>query len=317
MSYPLSIIPLSIKKVYIKKTCIVILGPTAVGKTGLGIQIAQYFSTEIISADSRQCFKELNIGVAKPSPEQLQLIPHHFINSHSINEDMNAAVFENYALQKTAEIFAMHDIAVMVGGTGLYIKAFCEGLDEIPAIVPAVKEKIIAGYEAKGMDWLQQELQKNDPDYYRIGETKNPHRLLRALEVKLSTGRSIISFQKKEKIERDFDIIKIGLELPREELYKRVTGRVDKMLEDGLLKEIELLHPHKNLNALQTVGYKELFSYLEGAITLTEAITGIKQNTRHYAKRQMTWFKKDKETIWCTPEYRQLIKLVKSLTYDV
>ncbi len=230
---------------------------------------------------------------------------------------MNAAVFENYALQKVAEIFTKHDITVMVGGTGLYIKAFCEGLDEIPAIVPAIKKKIIADYEAKGMDWLQQEVDINDPDYYRTGETKNPHRMLRALEVKLSTGRSILSFQKKEKVKRDFNIIKIGLELPREELYNRVNGRVDKMLEDGLLQEIETLQPHKNLNALQTVGYKELFSYLEGAITLSEAIAAIKQNTRHYAKRQMTWFKKDKEIIWCVPEFKQLIEKIKYKMDDV
>jgi tRNA dimethylallyltransferase len=283
------------------KTCLVIVGPTAVGKTSLAIQLAQYFSTAIISADSRQCFKELNIGVAKPSATELQLVPHSFINSHSIKEDVNAAVFEHYAMQKVNEIFTKHDIAIMVGGTGLYIKAFCNGIDEVPAIDSAIREKIITHYQQNGLEWLQHEVEKNDPVYFVKGETKNPQRLMRALEVKLSTGKSIIEFQTQQKKQRDFNIIKIGLELTKEQLHKNINHRVDVMMEQGLLTEVENLLPYKNLNALQTVGYKELFEYFDGNTSLANAIDSIKINTRQYAKRQMTWFKKDEEVSWMDP----------------
>jgi tRNA dimethylallyltransferase len=283
------------------KTCIVIAGPTAVGKTSFAIQLAQQLSTQIISADSRQCFKELNIGVAKPSPEQLQLVKHYFINSHSITEEVNAVVFEQYALQKVNEIFAQHDTAVMVGGTGLYIKAFCNGIDAVPAVDLAIREKIIAAYELQGLEWLQKEVQENDPDYFAKGEIKNPQRLMRALEVKLSSGRSILDFQTQQKKQRDFNIIKLGLELPKEELYKNINSRVDEMIAQGLTKEVEGLYQYKNLNALQTVGYKELFDYAYGVLPLEKAVEQIKLNTRHYAKRQMTWFKKDVELKWVSP----------------
>ena len=186
-----------------KKICIVIAGPTAVGKTTLAIQLAQQFNTQIISADSRQCFKELNIGVAKPSPEQLQLVKHYFINSHSVTEDINAVVFEQYALKKINEIFTQHDIAVMVGGTGLYIKAFCNGIDEVPVVDMTIRKKIISEYELLGLEWLQQEVQKNDPAYFTKGEIKNPQRLMRALEVKLSSGKSILDFQTQQKKQRN------------------------------------------------------------------------------------------------------------------
>ena len=197
------------------KTCIVIVGPTAVGKTSIAVKTALHFQTEIISADSRQCFKELNIGVAKPSAEELQQVKHHFINSHSINNEMNAAIFEQYALEKINEIFKNHDVAVMVGGTGLYVKTFCNGIDEVPVIDEKIRKKINADFEWEGLEWLQKEVEKNDPVYYAKGEIKNPHRLLRALEVKLSTGRSIIEFQTQQKKHRNFNIIKIGLELPK------------------------------------------------------------------------------------------------------
>jgi tRNA dimethylallyltransferase len=297
------------------KTCLVIVGPTAVGKTALAIQLAQHFNTSIISADSRQCFKELNIGVAKPSADELQLVPHYFINSHSINEEVNAASFEKYALQKVNEIFAQHDTAVLVGGTGLYVNAFCSGIDEVPAIDPAIREKIIAHYEQNGLEWLQNEVQKNDPVYFAKGEMKNPQRLMRALEVKLSSGKSIIEFQTRQKKQRDFNIIKIGLEQPKEQLHKNINHRVDSMMEQGLLAEVENLLPYKNLNALQTVGYKELFDYFDGNTTLTNAIEGIKINTRQYAKRQMTWFKKDEGIKWVRAgDNENIIALTKELT---
>jgi tRNA dimethylallyltransferase len=297
------------------KTCIVIVGPTAVGKTALAIQLAQHFKTKIISADSRQCFKELNIGVAKPSAEELQLVPHYFINSHSVNEEVNAAVFEQYALQKVNDIFAQHNIAVMVGGTGLYIKAFCNGIDEVPAIDPAIREKIIAQYEQHGLEWLQNEIKTNDPLYFAKGEIKNPQRLMRALEVKLSSGKSIIEFQTQQKKQRDFNIIKIGLELPKEQLHKNINHRVDIMMEQGLLAEVENLLPYKNLNALQTVGYKELFDYFDGTISLAGAIERIKINTRQYAKRQMTWFKKDADIKWVgAGDYEKIKALTEGLT---
>lgn len=283
------------------KTCIVIAGPTAVGKTSFAIQLAQQLNTQIISADSRQCFKELNIGVAKPSPEQLQQVKHYFINSHSVNDEVNAVVFEQYALQKVNEIFAQHNTAVMVGGTGLYIKAFCNGIDAVPAVDIAIREKIIADYELQGLEWLQTEVQKNDPAYFTKGEIKNPQRLMRALEVKLSSGQSILDFQTQQKKQRDFNIIKLGLELPKEELYKNINSRVDEMIVQGLTKEVEDLYQYKNLNALQTVGYKELFDYADGVLPLEKAIEQIKLNTRHYAKRQMTWFKKDVEMKWVSP----------------
>jgi tRNA dimethylallyltransferase len=286
----------------VKKTCIVIVGPTAVGKTPLALQVAQHFNTEIISADSRQCFKELNIGVAKPSIEELQLVKHHFISSHSIHDEVNTAVFEQYGLQKAKEIFTRNDIAVAVGGTGLYVKTFCQGIDEVPLVKPGIREKITANYEWEGLEWLQEEVKKNDPEYYEKGEIKNPQRLMRALEVKLSTGRSIIEFQTQPKKQRDFDIIKIGLELPREQLNKNINARVDAMMKAGLLDEVKKLEPQRKLNALQTVGYRELFGHLQGDLSLEDAVEIIKINTRQYAKRQMTWFKKDEEVNWCEPD---------------
>ena len=209
------------------KTIIVLAGPTAVGKTSLAIDIARHFNTEIISADSRQCYKELNIGVAKPSPEQLQTVRHHFINSHSIHDDVNAATFENYALQKSEEIFAHNLVAVMVGGTGLYIKAFCEGLDEIPPVPDEIRANIIQQYDVLGLPWLQQEIQSKDPLYFSTGEILNPQRLMRALEVKLSTGKSIRDYQSNKTVTRNFNVIKIGLDLPRESLHTNINHRAN------------------------------------------------------------------------------------------
>jgi tRNA dimethylallyltransferase len=280
------------------KTCLIIAGPTAVGKTSFAIEAAQYFQTEIISADSRQCFKELNIGVAKPSKEQLQKVKHWFINSHSVTDDVNTKVFEAYALQKVEEIFKHHDVAVMVGGTGLYIKAFGEGLDELPGIDNTIRDRIVSDYNEKGIGWLQEEIRLNDPLFFSKGEMQNPQRMLRALEVKLSTGKSLFDFHSHAKKPRDFKIIKTGLTLPKEELHNNINSRVDEMMESGLLDEVKSLMPYKHLNALQTVGYRELSDHLEGKITLQNAIEQIKINTRQYAKRQMTWFRKDKEMRW-------------------
>jgi len=279
-------------------TVYIIVGPTAVGKTSFAIALAQHFKTEIISADARQCYAELNIGIARPSLEELSKVPHHFIASHSINDTINAQVFENYGLAKTEEIFKTHQSVVMVGGTGLYIKAFCEGLDMIPDIDPAVRAHIIAQYDKLGLRWLQKEVSVKDPLYFAKGEQQNPQRLMRALEVILGTGASILSFQTKNKITRPFEIVKIGLELPREQLYDRINQRVLTMVENGLEQEVSALAPQYHLNALQTVGYSEWLPYFEGSNSKEKVIENIQQNTRHYAKRQMTWFKKDPEITW-------------------
>lgn len=294
-----------------KKTCILIVGPTAVGKTTTSIQTALHFNTEIISADSRQCFKELEIGVAKPSTEDLIKVPHHFINSHSIKEEMNAGIFEQYALHKINSIFKTHNVAVMVGGTGLYVKSFCNGIDEVPVVDEAIRQKILSEYEWEGFEWLQKKVEAHDPVYFARGEIKNPQRLMRALEVKLSTGKSIIEFQTQKKKQRDFDIIKIGLTLPKEQLHKNINQRVDIMMKDGLLNEVKQLLPYKKLNALQTVGYRELFGYLQGDLNLEDAVEIIKINTRQYAKRQITWFKKDEEVLWIEPNSEEIIELIK------
>ena len=283
------------------KTVIIITGPTGVGKTGLGIRLAKQLGTEIISADSRQCYKELNIGVARPSEEELAQVRHHFIATHSIQEEVTAALFEQYALEKTKELFIQHDYVVMVGGTGLYIRAFCEGLDLIPSIDPAIREKINKHYREKGTEWLQQQVKEKDEAFYKSGEIKNPHRMMRALEVMEATGQSILSFRNSEKASREFDIIKIGLTLPKEELYQHIQWRVDTMLKRGLVEEVQSLLPYRAVNALQTVGYKEIIHHLDGGYSLEKAAEQIKMNTRQYAKRQLTWFKKDNAVKWINP----------------
>lgn len=280
------------------KTVIVVTGPTASGKTAVAIRLAKHFKTEIISADSRQCYKELNIGVARPLPEELNQAVHHFIASVSVHEEITAAFFEQYALQKASALFKQHNVIIMVGGTGLYIKAFCEGLDHIPAIDPSIREEIKKKYEIKGIEWLQNEMRVKDPAFYKSGEINNPQRMMRALEVKEGTGKSILTFRKGVKATRNFDILKIGLDLPKEELHSNINNRVDIMIEAGLLDEVKDLTVLQNLNALQTVGYSELFDYLKGTYSLNEAIEKIKINTRQYAKRQLTWFRKDDAIKW-------------------
>lgn len=296
-----------------QKFIIQIAGPTAVGKTALAITLAKKFNTEIISYDSRQCYKELIIGVARPSPSELKEVPHHFIASHSIHNTLNAAWYEQYALQLVQELFQQHSVLVMVGGTGLYWNAFANGMDPVPAIDPLLREELIASYEQKGFDWLVQTLTQKDPVFASVGEMKNPQRMLRALEVVTATGKSILAFRKQEKQVRDFQIISIGLELPRPELVTRINDRVDLMMEQGLLEEVRSLLPFAAFNALQTVGYAELFAYLREEISLEEAIEKIKVNTRQYAKRQMTWFKRDPATQWFAPSQQaEIIQLVEA-----
>jgi tRNA dimethylallyltransferase len=293
------------------KTVIVIAGPTAVGKTTVAIRMAEHFKTEIISADSRQCFKELNIGVARPSLQELEQVRHHFIASHSITDTINAASFEQYALNKCAELFQKKDVVVMTGGTGLYIKAFCEGLDEIPSVDPTVRDNIIQTYEKNGLAWLQQQVAEKDPGFYKSGEIQNPQRLMRALEVITSTWQSVLHFRKGKKASRDFVIIKTGLELPKEQLQHNIHTRADAMIRNGLVEEVKGLQQFRDLNALQTVGYSEIFNSLDGKISLEQAGVDIKTNTRHYAKRQMTWFKKDKEIKWFLPaEVDEMVEFV-------
>lgn len=294
------------------KTVIIIAGPTAVGKTAVAIDVAKHFQTEIISADSRQCFKEMNIGVARPSPDELQAVKHHFIASHSIHEEVTAVTFGQYALKKVDELFQQHHIVVMTGGTGLYIKAFCEGLDLVPDIPKQIREGIVSNYAQLGLEWLQNEIKLKDPEFYQSGEIQNPQRLMRALEVKEATGESILYFRKGKKQKRDFEIKKMGLELPKEILRQRIDKRVDQMMEAGLLDEVKQLQPVKHLNALQTVGYAELFDYLDGKFSLNEAIEQIKIHTRQYAKRQMTWFKKDQEIKWYSP--LDTVKIIKAVS---
>lgn len=279
-------------------TIFIICGPTAIGKTAFAIDLAKALGTEIISADSRQCYQELGIAVAKPSAEQLSLIPHHFIDSHSIHDTVNAGVFEQYALQKATSLFQHQHNIVMVGGTGLYLKAFAEGIDEMPAIAPAIRGQIIADYEHQGLAWLQAQVQEKDPKFWRQSEQQNPQRLMRGLEFILSTGISILDFRKAEKKQRPFQIIKIGMELPREILNQRINQRVDQMITLGLIDEARELLPYQNNNALQTVGYQELFAHFNGQISEALAIEQIKQHTRQYAKRQMTWFKKETSITW-------------------
>ena len=283
------------------KTCIVIVGPTASGKTALSLQLAAYFNTDIISADSRQCYRELNIGVAKPSTSELNQVKHYFINSHSVQQEVNAGTFETYALEAAHNIFKTRDIAVIAGGTGLYVKAFCEGMDLMPDIDENIRNTLREQYEAYGIDWLQQMVQQQDPVYYEKGETQNPQRMLRALEVKLSSGSSILEWQMHTNKERPFRIIKIGVQLERTEIYGNINKRVDNMMDMGLLDEVKELGIYRNLNALQTVGYTELYTYLDGNITLEKAVEEIKKNTRHYAKRQLTWFNRDESIHWRHP----------------
>ncbi|OAQ41739.1 tRNA (adenosine(37)-N6)-dimethylallyltransferase MiaA [Pedobacter psychrophilus] len=300
-----------------QKTLIVIAGPTAIGKTALAIKIAQHYQTEIISADSRQFFKEMSIGTAKPNDEELASAPHHFINSHSINQDFSVGTFEKEALAKIDELFKTHDILIMVGGSGLYVNAVLYGFDEIPKANENIREQLNQQFQKEGIEPLQSQLQQLDPEYYNEVDINNPQRMIRALEVCLSTGKPFSSFRNAPKKSREFNTILIGLDIEREKLYQRINHRVDLMIEDGLLNEVESLKEYQHLNALKTVGYSELFSYLNGDCTLDQAVDKIKQNTRNFAKRQLTWFRKNKELMWFEPaNTKKIFEYLNSILVD-
>ena len=280
----------------VSKKLIIVLGPTAIGKTSLSIKLAKYYNTEIISADSRQFYKELLIGSAAPSNKEICEVKHHFIHNLSITEDYNVGKFEKEAINKIEEIFKTQDKILMVGGSGLYIDAICKGIDDIPKVSLKDRESIIKDYKEKGINFLQEQVKLKDPIYYKKVDKNNPQRLIRALEVMKSTLKPFSSFHKKENKKRNFKIIKIGLEMERADLYMKINERVDIMIKKGLLNEVKELMPHREKNALQTVGYQEIFKFLDGIYSFTETVEKIKQNTRRYAKRQITWFKKDNKT---------------------
>ncbi len=289
------------------KYLIVIVGATAVGKTALSIKIAQYFHTEILSADSRQFYKELNIGTAKPSKEELAAVPHHFIDSHHITEEFNVGDYEKEGLKKLEQIFETKNTAVLTGGSGLYIKVLCEGIDEMPETKPEIRAKLQEKLVQEGLESLVELLKKLDFDYYQTVDKSNTQRVIRALEVCLSTGLPFSSFRTKKKADRPFQIIKIGIDRPREVLYERIDQRMDAMLSAGLLEEVKSLEAYKDRNALQTVGYQEIFDFLEGKQDWEETVRLLKRNSRRYAKRQMTWFRKDTDIRWFDADSEQEI----------
>jgi tRNA dimethylallyltransferase len=291
----------------------IIAGPTAVGKTAVAVALAQRLGTEIVSADSRQCYREMTIGTAKPSAEELGTVKHYFIDEFSVTEALSAADYETLALQYLDNIFQSHHTAVVCGGTGLYIKALCEGLDAMPETDEAIANEVEEAYKTNGLPWLQQAVEQEDPEFFKQAEVHNPARLLRALSFIRTTGKSIVHYRTQVKKQRPFDIIKVGLELPREVLYDRINMRVEQMMKDGLLEEVETLFPQRTLKNLQTVGYAELFDFIEGKCTLPEALDKIKQHTRNYAKRQLTWFKKDKEVHWLRPDDRDAVEKILNL----
>ena len=280
------------------KTLISIIGATAIGKTSLSIALAQRLSTEIISCDSRQFFREMKIGTAALSEAELRSVPHHFIGNLSIAQDYSVGDFEKDALQKISKLFKNHDYLIMVGGSGLYEKAINEGLDEFPDIPTGIKENLIREFEEKGIEFLQERLKQVDFEYYTQADIQNPVRLIRALEVYLATGKPYSSFRINSLRNRDFQSLKIGLTAPREIIYDRINRRVEQMMSQGLLEEVKSLLLYRDKNALQTVGYKELFDYLDGKTTLDFAVEEIKKNTRRYAKRQLTWYRKDASVHW-------------------
>tara|TARA_B100000780_G_scaffold180447_1_gene126546 strand:- start:3963 stop:4877 length:915 start_codon:yes stop_codon:yes gene_type:complete len=296
------------------KTLIIILGPTAIGKTSLAIQVAKEKKTEIISCDSRQFYKEMCIGTAVPTNQELNEVTHHFIQHLSLNDSYNVGKFEIDALTKLNEIFKKNEFAVMVGGSGMYINAICNGIDKIPKVPKTIREKIINNYKSKGLEWLQEKVKSINPLNFNNIDNKNPQRLIRILEVYQHTGKEIHLFYNKNKKNREFNIIKIGIKLDREKLYERINQRVDNMIDCGLVNEVKGLKKNQTQNAMQTVGYREIINYLNKEITLEESISNIKQNTRRLAKRQITWFKKDSDIEWFDKnEVEKLKKFISKL----
>jgi tRNA dimethylallyltransferase len=284
-----------------KKSLIVIVGPTAIGKTSLAIALANHYHTEIISADSRQFFKEMNIGTAKPSEEELAAAKHHFIDSHSVSTLFSTGDFELEALKLMDELYKKHDVLIMVGGSGLYIDSVCKGLDELPEIDLNIREQLNQQFANEGITPIQNQLKTLDPEYFEKVDQSNPQRMIRGLEVVLSTGKKLSSFLTAAKKERPFNIVKVGLNTDRAVVYQRINDRVDMMMKAGLLDEVKALEPYRQYNALNTVGYSELFDYLDGKTDLATAVEMIKQNTRRFAKRQLTWFRRDENIVWFEP----------------
>lgn len=284
------------------KTLIVIVGPTGVGKTSLCLKIAEYLNTVIINADSRQIFKELPIGTAAPTENEQQQIKHFFVGHLHINEYYNASMFENDVIRLLDKLFADNDNIVLSGGSMMYIDAVCNGIDDIPSVNDEIRKRIQIRYDQEGLEYISRELQRLDPEYFSIVDKKNHKRIIHALEICCSTGKTYTSFRKNIRKERPFRIIKIGLTREREELYSRIDLRVEQMIGNGLIKEAKKVYPYKNLNALNTVGYKELFDYFDGRCSLEEAIFKIKCNTHKYCRKQLTWFKRDTQIRWFTPD---------------
>lgn len=283
------------------KRLLVIVGPTGSGKTDLSIRLARHYGAPILSTDSRQFYRGMAIGTAQPDPDQLQAAEHHFIASHDLNEDLNCGSYETQALSCLEKLFAEHDWVIAVGGSGLYVRALCEGMDDLPQADPELREALSRRLETEGVDALAAELRTLDPAYYARVDRKNPARVMRALEVCLQTGRPYSEQRTGQRRPRPFGIVKVGVDLPREELYARIDRRVDRMVADGLEAEARALYPYRTLNALQTVGYREFFDYFDGRTSYEEAVSLIKRNSRRYAKRQLTWFRRDPEIRWFGP----------------
>ncbi len=283
------------------KQLIVITGPTASGKTAVAIELARLYKSDIINADSRQFFREMNIGTAKPTAKELKTVQHHFINNLSIVDKYNIGIFEKEVLEKLNLLFQTNDTIFLTGGSGLYIDAVCKGIDKLPESSEEIRKELIYILNTEGIEALQEKLKISDPEHFSKTDIQNPHRLIRALEINMVSGKKVSELQKAEVKKRDFEIKKIGLLLDRDELYSKINRRVDEMIHKGLVEEVQSLLPYRSENALQTVGYKEIFDYLENKTSLPEAIELIKQNTRNYAKRQMTWFRKDPDIQWFYP----------------
>ncbi len=287
------------------KLLIAVVGPTAIGKTKLAIALAQHYNTEILSADSRQFYKEMRIGTAVPSFEELESVTHHFIQHKSIFEPYSVGDFERDALKCLNQLFLTKDVVVLVGGSGLYVDAVVKGLDDFPQVHHEIREVLKTDLENKGIKYLQTKLEELDPQYYQKVDLENPHRLIRSLEICIGTGKPYSSFLKQKKNERHFKTAYIGILAEREVIYDRINRRVDLMMQEGLLKEAESLHAYQNLNALQTVGYKELFDFMDGKYSLKKAIEEIKKNTRRFAKRQLTWYRKNTSIFWVAFDAQQ------------
>ena len=288
-------------------TLIVLIGPTGVGKTELSLSIAEHFHTSILSSDSRQLYADLKIGTAAPTPEQLARVPHHFVGTLKLTDYYSAAQYEADVMKKLEELFSLNEVVVLTGGSMMYVDAICKGIDDIPTVDKETRELMLQKYAEEGLDHLCAELKLLDPEYYQIVDLKNPKRVIHALEICYMTGKSYTSFRTQSIKKRPFRIIKIGLTREREELYERINRRVDEMLDAGLLEEVKAVYPYKELNSLNTVGYKELFKYLDGEWTLEFAIEKIKQNSRIYSRKQMTWFKRDNEIHWFHPDQKEEI----------